>query len=83
MTTGVEMKTVAGQIKGIYEKVNSGDNLSDWEIALGMFHFEAMAALLSQSGPTFKLAWQEATRVFYKLQDFQTERNRRICRTGG
>jgi hypothetical protein len=62
--------------KDIYDKVCSGDPISDNDIRIGIAHYKQLGGLLSVSGPVFKLAANEANRIRYSLEGFQQARAR-------
>ena len=58
----------------VYEKYCNGDNLTDSEVLDGMKFFSDLAAMLSISGPVFKLAFLEANRISERLIGMVTAR---------
>lgn len=58
----------------IYEKVCNGDNITDDELDVGIRHFRDLTQLLIVSGPVFKLATNEAARVYQSLEGFKKAR---------
>ena len=61
----------------IYNKLYQGDALTDEELQAGIEHFKQVSDLLMVSGPVFRLAADEANRIYCRLRDFQVARNRR------
>ena len=61
--------------KEIYEKFVAGDPLSDCDLDVGIEHFSRMARLLFASGPIFRLAAIEASRVELRLREYEEARN--------
>ena len=63
-------------IKEIYEKVRTGDPLTDDELKIGVAHFSKAAELLAPLGPRFDFAENELRRVATILQDYTNARKR-------
>ena len=60
----------------IYAKVLNGDFIPDDELMFAIEFFGDLATQLGQCGPVFKLAHNEAYRVYTTLADFRTARKR-------
>lgn len=58
----------------IYEKMISGDPLSDSEVNEGVEFFTKLADDLYKCGPAFRLTANEANRVSYTMRQFQRAR---------
>lgn len=61
----------------IYDKVVSGEAITDAEIDFGRVFYRDLADNLSKCGPVFKLAAQEANRIYMALSLFYQERHNR------
>lgn len=62
------------RISDIYEKFVKGDRLTDAECEYGAIYFRRVACDLIGCGPIFKLAANEAQRVWVALQSFSEAR---------
>ena len=58
----------------IYNKYQKGDPLTDSDLEIGILHFTALSELLSQSGPVFNLACNEACFVASRLRGYKIAR---------
>jgi hypothetical protein len=58
----------------VYQKYLKGDNISDEELLEGYKAFRNAADVLSELGPVFKLACDEAYRVVNKFSEYIVER---------
>lgn len=58
----------------IYEAYINGDTLDDAELLDGVKAFKGAAAALVKLGPTFSLAFKEATNVYWSLEGFALAR---------
>ena len=58
----------------VYNKFRNGDALSDAEISFGIAAFMNAADSLRGLGPVFRLAQQEAHRVYMTLSSYQQAR---------
>jgi hypothetical protein len=56
--------------KIVYDLTNSGDSMSDADVAYGRTYYKELADKLRQCGPVFKLAANEADRVYHTLDGF-------------
>ena len=63
-------------IREIYAAYQSGDSLTNKEVELGVLFFDDLSKKLNQCGPEFKLAFAEATRVYFALEGFQKAREK-------
>ena len=63
-------------ISSIYENFCKGNPLSDDEIRVAIPYFKDIADKLVRCGPVFRLAFEEANRVYMTMDDFR--RNRRM-----
>lgn len=61
----------------IYNLVQSGERVSDANLELGLAFYKNLADSLRQCGPVFKLAANEANRVFDVLDGYHRARNSR------
>lgn len=60
--------------KIIYEKVLNGNVITNLELQFGIEFFQDLADKLNRCGPQFRLAANEANRVYMLLSDFHTAR---------
>lgn len=58
----------------VYEKYQRGDPLNDNELAGAAAHFYQLSEMLYKSGPVFRLAANEANRVYLALNGFMQAR---------
>ena len=65
---------MATAIKTIYAKFNKGHALTTAELKAGIHHFGLLYNTLMVSGPEFKLAANEAFRVYDALTTFLNRR---------
>lgn len=66
---------MAHKMTEIYEKFVNGDSLTDEELKVGSIFFHDLWVQLQQAGPVFKLAANEAGRVYYQFDSFIIARN--------
>lgn len=61
----------------VYEMVQSGDPISDSDLAFGRTYFKELAAKLWHCGPVFKLAAREADHTYQTLDGYYQARQSR------
>lgn len=66
---------MAQKMAEIYEKYVNGDSLSDEELKVGSIFFHDLWVQLKQAGPVFKIAANEAGRVYCQFDSFIRARN--------
>jgi len=58
----------------VYEKFLGSDGLTNPEVELLVTYYKDLADRLFQCGPTFRLAAQEANRVYLRASDYKAAR---------
>lgn len=64
-------------IETVYSKFCKGDSLTNNELDVGIEHFRPLSDMLFRSGPVFRLAAQEASRVASGLEDYKSARDQK------
>ena len=59
----------------VYEKLISGDSLTDQDISFGRTFYRELADKLTKCGPVFHLAWIESRRTADAFDAFWKERH--------
>lgn len=68
---------MASTIEEVYNKFVKGDSLTDVDLEVGISHFRPLGDMLFRSGPVFRLAAQEASRVADRLEDYKRARTQK------
>ena len=68
---------MAHKMTEIYEKFVNGDSITDEELKAGSIFFHDLWVQLQQAGSVFKLAANEAGRVYYQFDSYRRARNER------
>lgn len=64
------------KVRELYRRFRSGDSLSDTDLVIGVKYFKDLADIANYGGSVFHLAFCEANRVYMRMNDYLTERQR-------